>query len=141
MKAKKILIMYLNNGDMKNTVAKEILFSELLTEMENEGRKPVDGRMNMLEKEARFDDGSTIKVMPYTTHNLVGMRFTHAYIDENILNAPNGIEAFEYWIKPTVIQYETEKFEAVGTPHDRIFFFSGNGKQILLNKQNTIKGE
>lgn len=140
MKAKRILIMYTSNGDMKNTIAKEVLFSEILKEMEHEGRFPLNTILTPLAKEVRFDDGSSIKVLPYT-HALAGMRFTHAYIDESILDVYNGVEYFKRWIEPTVIRSETDKFEAVGTPHERIFFYSGNGKQILLNKQNTIKGE
>lgn len=99
MKPKDIQIIYMPNGDFKSQVFKEIVFSKVLTELREEGRKLID---NTPFKFAKFDDGSRVSVRSLDD-SLTGFPATQTYVDKAILDLPNGEEIIETKIAPYLI--------------------------------------
>jgi hypothetical protein len=120
MKAKKILITYLNNGNLQSQVAKEYLFQKVLGQLLTEGKIAKNTIALPQLKEIKFEDGSEIRVIPLS-HNMRGFRCTHMYIDQNILSTPNGSE-ISLVLQQAVVRGEYLNFDT--SEKDRAFVFS-----------------
>lgn len=121
MKAKKILITYLGNGNIKSQVSKEYLFNRVVSDLIEEGKIVADTMVTQREKRIRFADGSSVICVPFTMANK-GMKVTHVFIDRELSELINGNEIIQENILPSVINWETENFDI--SDKDRRFIFS-----------------
>lgn len=128
MKPKDIQIIYMPNGNFKSQVYKEIIFSKVLDEMRDEGRKLSDTDPFRF---ANYDDGSRVTVRSLDD-SLTGFPSTQTYVDKAIYDLPNGEEIIETKIAPYIIavsgNYEVAK------ANDRIFIFEGENISSYKNK-------
>ena len=129
MNMKKIMIVYLDNYSLKNTVAKENVFQRLIVELENEGK--MLNKITMLdgEKRAMFDDGTMVFTFPVSRAGKTrGMRVTHLYIDESIKNIENGQVFINEAFLPCLVHLNhiRDEYEIEGNPLDRVHYYSPN---------------
>lgn len=127
MSMKKIMIVYLDNYSLKNTVAKENVFQRLIVELENEGK--MLNKITMLdgEKRAMFDDGSIVFTFPVSRAGKTkGMRVTHLYIDESIKNIENGQVFINEVFLPCLVHLDhlSDEYEIEEKPLNRVNYYS-----------------
>jgi hypothetical protein len=123
MKAKRILITFFNNGNIQSQVAKERIFSNVVSGLKNEGREVSRTVLNGRGREIHFEDGTKVYMLPFGKH-VVGMRFTHLYIDEASLQAPNSKQYINEMYKSTVISGDYMNFDT--SDQERMFVYSFN---------------
>lgn len=132
MKSKMILITYLNNGDIANVVAKEVMFNKILADLTNDGREVSFTSISPKSKQVNFDDGTKLLVEPFGSARH-GMRVTHIYVDESIMFIPRGEEVFKKAYMPCVVSGDYQNWDTEG---DRVFSFKyehGELKTKTLN--------
>jgi hypothetical protein len=133
MKVKRILITYLNNGNLKSQVAKEYLFNKIVNDLISENRVVEYEYKNtsmQFEKRVRFEDGSSVICVPFSLANK-GMKVTHVFIDEELSKLPNGREIIYEGILPSVIRWETKEFDT--SEKNRAFTFNYDNGALNLN--------
>lgn len=118
MKNKRVLIMYLGNGNVKSEIAKELMFNRMVNEMIEEGREVKNSLLQPKTKSITFDDGSKLMLFPFSNVQK-GFRVTHIFLDAEIAFLPNGDKLINEKIKPCIINGEREDFDT-------------SGKQLLL---------
>lgn len=131
MKAKRVLIAYLNNGNLQSQVAKEFLFNKVVNDLIAEGRKVNGSAFQQHRKEVSFDDGTKVLAMPFGM-SVLGMRFTHLYIDEIAMSTPKGQEAIDAMYKYTIVNGDYMNFDT--SEQDRSFTFLFENGAINLKK-------
>lgn len=129
MKAKRILITYLDNGNLQSQVAKEMMFNRILEDMISEGREVKSSILQPKSKSVLFDDGSKVMLFPFSSSN-TGLRVTHVFVDEEIALLPNGKQFVNEVIKPSLLKGEFENFDTSGK---QFSFFSFNNGELKTN--------
>lgn len=124
MKSKRVLITYLDNGNMASQVSKEMMFNSILKEMLDDGREVVSTTIQPKSKSAKFTDGSSLMLFPLGI-NMAGIRATHVYADQNILDLPNGSDVYARALRPLIITGDLEKFDTEGKQLNTFSFEDG----------------
>ena len=127
---KRILITYLNNGNLQSQVSKEMMFNRILNDMIEEGREVESTVLQPLSKSVLFDDGSKLLCYPISSANK-GLRCTHVFIDNNITNKPNGMKAIYESIVPT-LNWESAQFDTSGS---RLNYFSFDESGLTVTEK------
>jgi hypothetical protein len=120
----RILITYLNNGNLQSQVAKEVLFNRVVEDMIAEGKIVKSTTFQPLSKETIFNDGTKVSTKPFGI-DVLGIRFTRLYIDELALTTPRAKE------------FVNQMYKAVVTNHEDMLAYSFDGKHItqrLINE-------
>lgn len=137
MKAKLVLVAFFNNGDIRSRMSKEIIFDRVIQELKSEGRElsHIHNHQNQ-SRTGVFKDGSKVYSMPFESA-VIGYRFTHIYLDESILNIPNGIEVLNTHIIPSLVRHETIHYETSEDPKERFLLFNLDNNGVSVKKYFT----
>lgn len=122
--SEKIVIIYLNNGNMASEVAKEIMFNRVVNEMIGDDNDADSTVLNRTSKSVVFTDGSKIELIPFTGGQVRGRRPTKVYLDESIKKLPNSTNYILNDIAPNCI----------GKYEESILFYSVNDGELSLTK-------
>jgi hypothetical protein len=126
MKAKKIALIYVNSliGSITHS---ERTFNKIVKDLVSEGRVI---RSSTSEK-IKFEDGTIVVKLPFT-NSLVGRRFTHLYIDEQIFELQNGEKYVNEALLPSIVKSGNYAgLDVEGTAKERVKTFSKNGIKSL----------
>jgi hypothetical protein len=142
MTMKKILILYVDNGDVKNIYKRELMWKKVVKQLSYSRSEDEleQAKTNLTQKSRRiaFGDGTMVLMMPIG--NLIPETFvTHIYVTDEVYDLPNGHKfATEVLIpimtpKNTIFDWQTEDKE----PKERLLTFSVNSNNDLdLKKFN-----
>lgn len=125
MKAKRIMIVHMPNGDYANTLSKEILFNKIVNELVKEGREIKSATF----QHVSFLDGSIVSVFKFG-NGAKGMRSTHVYIDKAVLSLKYSENIINTVIKPSLIEGRND-FDLTG---DRMLTYSMVDNQVITEK-------
>lgn len=136
---KKILILYLNNGDFKNIYKKELMWNKVMEwatkgKSENE-LKLIEVKFSPDEKYVKFTDGTTVWMVPVGTH-LIGTRATHIYISDDIYSLPNGFQYVVERLIPVIVSNHSNYLDTEGKDAgERLIVFKINdNNEVELEK-------
>lgn len=124
--SEKIVIIYLNNGNMESEVAKEIMFNRAVNEMIGDDNDADSTVLNRTSKSVVFTDGSKIELIPFTggRGQIRGRRPTKVYLDESIMQLPNSTNYILNDIAPNCF----------GKYEDSILFYSVDNGELSITK-------
>lgn len=123
MKAKKILILYLNNGDMKNFIEQEAMWKEIMKEYSHLEQKKAILLPNM--KFVEFEDGTIIEALPFL-ENVRAKKLTHIFIAKSL-------SEYIPVIYGMLIQKGNENFDTEGKSiKERLMFFSQSENKLII---------
>lgn len=91
---KKILILYADNGDIRNIYKKELMWNKVIewvTEGSENELRQVEVSLRQKSKHAIFANGTTVWMIPIGSQ-IRGIRATHAFVSDEIYNLRNGYE-------------------------------------------------
>lgn len=128
MKSKRILITYLNNGNMSSQVSKEVMFNRVLNEMIDDGREVKHTTLTPNSKSVLFEDGSKIYLYPISVSNKA-LKVTHIFLDESIKSIPNGMELVTESVIPCLM---TGRYETFDTSGKQFSFFSFSNGELSI---------
>lgn len=129
--SKRVLVTYLNNGNLKSQVAKEMMFNRVVNEMIDSGLEVEHTTLQPLSKSVTFSDGSKLYCYPFASVNN-GLKCTHVFIDDAITHKVNGMKFIEASIMP-ILDWESANFDTSGSRLN-YFTFEENGL-VVREKQ------
>ncbi|MBZ4316924.1 hypothetical protein LAM21_21140, partial [Mycobacterium tuberculosis] len=89
------------------------MFDRIKNQLIEEGREVEQHTLSHSSISVLFSDGTKLFVYPVGVIR-EGFKCTHAYVDKEILNSPNGIDLIEQIIKPSIIKGDFERFDTSG---------------------------
>lgn len=125
MKAKLIIIAYLNNGNMKSQVAKEFMFNRVVNDLIGEGRGVAHTAIRPMDKRVTFEDGTKVTCIPFSM-NQRGMKATEIFIDDELLKMPNGRQAVIETFGSSLLLGEYENYDTSGKNRINSYHFEEN---------------
>jgi hypothetical protein len=132
MKAKRVAIVYLK-GFMDNIASRQLAFNKVVNDLISEGRVVKTSTQTM----TIFEDGTKVTLVPFGA-NLVGMRITHLYVEDTVVNLSNGKKMFQEILLPMVMpEANYIHFEVEGSIKSRTVVFGledGNFKTRNLGE-------
>jgi hypothetical protein len=129
MKAKRILIAYLQSNDIKSIVSREYIYNKVRNDLMAEGRVI---KTSIPSTMTTFEDGSKVYLYPIAL-NLKGMKITHAFVDESILKLENHKEIINEAIVPTLMQGTYIKDFEISEPwNERILLYKYNYGDLTI---------
>lgn len=139
---KKILILYLNNGDMRNIYKKELMWNKVMEwvtegKSENELRQ-VEVSLSQKDKHAKFADGTTVWMIPIGSP-IHGIRATHIFVSDEIYNLPNGFQYVVERLMPAIVSNHSNYLDTEGKDaRERLLVFktNDNNTEVELEKFN-----
>jgi len=131
MRAKKIVILYLDNGDFKNIAVREKLFNSIVNELLDGEREARNSSMDNKGRYVRFSDGSTVSMRP-SHQTFETANATHLYIDHNLGDQINSLETV------LISEGRYSNLDTDGDPHNRMFIFKNNceNNELTIDKYN-----
>ena len=126
MKNKHVLITFVDNGNFQSIISKEAMFNKVMKEFKDDGRVVSNEFITKSYKYVDFEDGSTIKLMPFGV--IRGAKYTDIYVDKASLLLPNGEQLFYEIVD---FNRDKESFK------DRIKLFSqGTEEDLKIEEYN-----
>jgi hypothetical protein len=135
MKAKRVVIVYLNNGNLESQVAKEFLFNKVVNDFVAEGRVVTSTGFENGTKTTWFKDGSRVYSLPFGKDTL-GMRFTHLYVDEKALVIPKADEIIDEVYKSCVVNGDLKKYDT--SDENRVATFNVSLGKVNLKTYRRV---
>ncbi|MCR4362012.1 hypothetical protein NUG13_11805 [Bacillus subtilis] len=135
MSRKRILICYVDNGDIKNTVAKNIMLDKIEKEMKEEGRELLDKFNDLKSFKLTFKDSSTVQSAPFShlSKSILTMgekfAFTHVYIDDAVKDVFEGTPLMNKVIE-SLLSNNDARFDTSGK---RVNFYSLKDSNLEIN--------
>lgn len=108
---KRVVVAYLNNGNVKSQIAKGLMFEKVVDDLVAEGkmiRSVEPSPMLGVAKMASFEDGTKVFLQPFG-QSILGMKFTHIYIDELAMQFPNSKEMVSKMYSQCIIDKSDDK--------------------------------
>lgn len=126
---KRILITYLNNGNLQSQVAKEMMFNRIVNEMIESGVEVEHTTLQPLSKSVLFNDGSKLFCYPIMP-SMKALKCTHVFIDDSVTHVINGMKVIEELVMPS-LSWESANFDTSGS---RLNYFSFDNGLIVTEK-------
>lgn len=125
MKAKKIAIIYHPN-DYISKVSAEKMFNYVVQNLQKQGYK-LESIDNSI---ANFSSNTTIKKMSFSGA-LLSEKFTHIYVDKNVVNLENGDKFIYEVLTPSILLDDYSSMNNMNKKN-RIFIFNSSGEILKL---------
>lgn len=138
MKKQNVLIAYVNNGDIKSISKRERAFKAVIQQMTDAGLKLSGMTKNSKSQTANFHDGSKVKLISFGV-SVFGERFTHIFVDEEIMDVPNGQQYVSQVLFPQIMIKSQNGYEVSDSFDNRIQFFTLENKSKISFKALRIK--
>ncbi|MEE5181074.1 hypothetical protein JDW21_19445 [Bacillus subtilis] len=135
MSRKRILICFVDNGDIKHTVAKNIMLDKIEKEMKEEGKELLDKYNDFKSFKLTFKDSSTIQSVPFShlSKSILTMgekfAFTHVYIDDAVKDMFEGTPFMSKFVESLLVNNDA-RFDTNGK---RVNFYSLKDSNLEIN--------
>lgn len=122
MKTKKIAIIYIPNR-LDSISSAEKIFSKIVSELKDSGLEVKHSNKVL----TLFDNATKVEKAPFSKA-IIGMKVTHMYIDNNILELEGGKQFVNEALIPCVIPSGNyAKLDATEEVEERVFIFDLKG--------------
>lgn len=122
MKAKRIAVVYIPNR-LDSISSAEKIFSKIVSELEDSGLEIKHSNKVL----TLFDNATKVEKVPFGKA-MIGMRITHMYIDNNVLELEGGERFVNEALMPCVIPSGSyANLDATEEVKERVFIFDLKG--------------
>ncbi|MGD1416523.1 hypothetical protein [Bacillus stercoris] len=135
MSRKRILICFIDNGDIKHTVAKNIMLDKIEKELKEEGRELIERYYDLKSFKLAFKDSSTIQSVPFShlSKSILTLgekfAFTHVYIDDAVKDMFEGTPFMSKFVESLLVNNDS-RFDTSGK---RVNFYSLKDSNLEIN--------